>query len=54
MVMVSQGGRWSCCTPTLLDVQVMGNVARHYSSVCCDLCYVPQSTGYLLGQSDQS
>ena len=45
-VLVAQGCTWSCCTPTLLDTQALGNVASDFKCGFSDLCYVPQSIGY--------
>ena len=58
VVLVIQGCKWSHCTPTLLDVQVLGRIAIDHRSGFCDLCKVPMSTGYqwikLIDQRDAS
>ena len=45
MVMVAQGGKWSGCTPTLLDVHALGQLACDHNS---------GFSVYQLGESDPS
>ena len=44
VVLVEQGCDWSCCTPTLLDVQAVRDVTGSQKSVFSDSANVPQST----------